>query len=59
MLSSDCKECKYVIWQVALGIGIRCQHKTNQKYKKSDDRLQQLPVLISNIPSCSLKKVKK
>ncbi len=57
MLSSDCKYCKFVIWQVALGIGIRCRHRENQKYKKIDDRLPELPVIISRVPSCNFRDV--
>ena len=55
MLSNECRNCKYVLWQVALGVGIRCKHDDNQRYKKDTDKLQQLTVIISNIPSCNLK----
>jgi len=49
MLSKDCKGCKYCVWMVALGLGIRCSHEENQKYKPKDEKLQNLPVVISHI----------
>jgi len=41
---------------VASGLGVRYTHEENQKYKKDDEQLQQLPVIISNIPdNCEYK----
>lgn len=37
MLSKDCKRCKYCMWSVAQGIGIRCTKEENQKYKLETD----------------------
>lgn len=55
MLSAQCKECKYVVWMVALGQGIRCKHPENQKYKNESDS-QKMPVVISRVPEeCSYK----
>jgi len=48
MNSEVCKKCKYVVWIVGLGQGIRCNYYENQKYKKKGDN--ELPVIISNVP---------
>ena len=50
MLSNDCKSCKYVVWLIALGQGVRCKHLQNQKYKK-EGATSETPVVISNIPN--------
>lgn len=26
MISEDCKNCKHVLWLLALGLGVRCKH---------------------------------
>ncbi len=48
MYSEVCKSCKYVVWMVGLGQGIRCNYYENQKYKKKGEN--ELPVIISNVP---------
>ena len=46
MLSKDCKDCKYLIWLVGIGQGIRCKKPENQ-IKNS-----KLPINISYIKEC-------
>jgi len=50
MLSSDCNGCIYCQRMIGVGLGVRCTHDENQKYKKNDDKHRNLPVIISNIP---------
>jgi len=50
MLSKDCKECRYCVWLVALGFGIRCKKEENQKYIPEDDSHKHLPVIIVYVP---------
>lgn len=50
MLSSDCINCKHVVWLIALGQGVRCKHPENQKYKK-EGTTSKTPVVIPNIPN--------
>ena len=50
MLSKDCIDCKYVVWMVALGQGVRCSHTEHKKYKKENEK-SNAPVVISYIPS--------
>ena len=58
MLSKECKTCKHVFWVVGIGQGVRCRHPENQKYKSEDDN-QNIPVIISRIPSgCTFKVLK-
>jgi len=48
MNSDVCRKCKYVVWVVGLGLGVRCNYQENQKYKKKSDN--ELSVIISNVP---------
>ena len=50
MLTDNCKSCVYCRWLVGVGLGVRCNHEENQKYKNVDDKHKELPVIISNIP---------
>ena len=50
MLSKDCKYCKYCVWGVAIGIGIRCKKEENQKYIQESDTHKHMPVIIGNVP---------
>ena len=53
MKNIDCKDCKWVVWLVGLGLGVRCNHPKNNK--EGDD----LPIIISRIPKgCEYKTVK-
>ena len=49
MLSKYCCGCQYCRWMVGIGFGIRCKHNENHKYKKEDDKHQNMDVIISNI----------
>ena len=42
MHSVNCKDCKWVLWLVGLGLGVRCNHPKNKKGDKT--------ILISEIP---------
>ena len=54
MTLEECQGCKYLIKIIALGLGVRCRHPENQKYKLEDEILPHMPVIISRIPSpCS------
>lgn len=60
MLLNDCDGCVYCQRMIAVGLGVRCTREENQKYKKDDDKLKNLPVIISNIPDkCEYKTVSK
>ena len=50
MLSKDCKECRYCVWGVAVGMGIRCKKEENQKYIPEDDSHKHMPVIIAYVP---------
>ena len=51
MKTIDCKDCKWVVWLVGLGLGVRCNHPKN---KEGD-----IPIIISRIPEgCEYKTVK-
>lgn len=59
MLSDNCKSCVHCRWMVGIGFGVRCAHEENQKYKKSHEKIGELPVIISNIPlNCEFHKDK-
>ena len=48
----DCKDCKWVLWMVGIGLGVRCDHPKNNK--EGD-----VPIIISRIPKgCEYKTVK-
>ena len=58
MLMEECARCKYKVHLIALGLGVRCTHPGNQKYKTEKDS-QNMPVVISRIPSnCLLKETR-
>lgn len=50
MQSSICKDCKHCAWMVGIGMGVRCKHTNNQKFKKEEDSHKNLPVIISHVP---------
>lgn len=52
MTSEFCKDCKFVVWMVGIGQGIRCQHP--KLYKPGEEPL---PV-ISSIEDCRMKEKK-
>lgn len=55
MQMEECGRCKYKAGLIALGLGVRCTHPDNQKYKLKEDS-QTMPVIISRVPSnCLLK----
>jgi hypothetical protein len=45
MKAKDCRDCKWVSWMVGIGLGVRCNHPTNNA-----DNSPGLPILISQIP---------
>ena len=49
MLIKTCRGCKYYVWMVGIGLGVRCTKEENQKYK--DGHLKNLPVIISLVPN--------
>jgi len=60
MLSKDCKKCKWVIWMVGIGQGVRCNHPQNEHFNKHDPKYKkdgiQKPI-ISCIPNgCTFEK---
>ena len=56
MLKKDCKNCKYMISLIGIGLSIRCVKKENQNYKKKE---LSNPVLITFVPkNCSFKEEK-
>ena len=58
MLMEECDKCKHLVRLIGLGLGARCTHSDNQKYKLKEDN-QNMPVIISRIPSdCKLKEVR-
>jgi len=62
MYSKDCKECKWVVWLVALGLGVRCKHPKNNKETELPTKNEEteLPILISKVPlNCEYKTVVK
>ena len=50
MLMEECGRCKYKAHLIALGLGVRCTHPDNQKYKPEEDN-QTMPIIISRVPS--------
>ena len=52
MKTSECKHCKYVVWLIGLGQGVRCNKDENQKFLP-EGKLR--PVVISQIPSCEFR----
>lgn len=57
MTLEECCGCKYLVRLIALGLGARCRHPDNQKYKRKGEALPHLPIIISRIPSpCMHKK---
>lgn len=55
MQMEECGRCKYKAHLIGLGLGVRCTHPGNQKYKLKDDN-QTMPIIISRVPSnCLLK----
>ena len=50
MLMEECGRCKYKAHLIGLGLGVRCTHPDNQKYKREEDN-QNMPILISRVPS--------
>jgi len=60
MLTKDCKNCKHCLWMVAIGFGVRCSHKENQKYISSTEKYKDAPVIISYVPTgCEFKDERK
>ena len=53
MLLKDCNGCIYCQRMIGVGLGVRCRLEENQKYKKADDKLPNLPVIISHVPEGS------
>ena len=51
MLSSYCTNCKFVMWAVGIGQGIRCNHPDVREDGK-------LPPIISEIRDCEKKENK-
>lgn len=50
MQMEECGRCKYKARLIALGLGVRCTHPDNQKYKLEEDS-QTMPIIISRVPS--------
>lgn len=51
----ECGRCKFKAHLIGLGLGVRCTHPDNQKYKREED-YQNMPLLISRVPNnCLLK----
>ncbi len=50
MQMEECGRCKYKAHLIALGLGVRCTHPDNQKYKQEEDH-QTMPIIISRVPS--------
>jgi len=55
MMMKECGRCKYKVHLIGLGLGVRCTHPDNQKYKREEDN-QNMPILISRVPSNCLYK---
>lgn len=54
MLTKDCEGCKYRLWMVGIGQGVRCSNEENQKYKEKESNM---PIIISYVPeNCSFYK---
>ena len=53
MLMEECGRCKYKARLIGLGLGVRCTHPDNQKYKLKDDN-QTMPIIITRVPSSCL-----
>jgi N-formylglutamate amidohydrolase len=49
----ECGRCKYKAHLIGLGLGVRCTHPDNQKYKLKDDN-QTMPIIITRVPSICL-----
>lgn len=57
MLSDICRGCLYCQWMIGLGLGVRCSHSKNKRYKNLQSH-KNLPVIISLIPDgCVYKEV--
>jgi hypothetical protein len=48
MLSNICKDCKHVAWLVAIGQGVRCTKKENNKLN-NEGNIDGIPIIISCI----------
>ena len=51
MKSDYCKSCEFVIWLVAIGQGIKCNHSKNKKDNN--------PISINEIQNCKYYKNKR
>jgi len=49
MMIADCRNCKYVVWLIGIGQGVRCRKEENQQYLPEKQRS---PLIISHIPKC-------
>jgi hypothetical protein len=60
MLLKDCQDCKYCRRMIGVGLGVRCSHPENQKFKRIDESHPQLPVIISRVSEeCGYKTLRK
>jgi hypothetical protein len=50
MTVTECKGCKYSVWLIGIGQGVRCYKTENQKYLPEK---QVSPVLIGHISKCA------
>jgi|SaaInlStandDraft_4_1057021.scaffolds.fasta_scaffold66779_4 hypothetical protein len=60
MLSEHCRICKSVVWMVALGQGIRCNHIENSHYASDTVFMRNgksFP-LISEVPECNVRELR-
>ena len=59
MTLEECDGCKYLIRLIGLGLGVRCTHPDNQKYKLKEELLPHLPLIITRVPiNCPLKETR-
>lgn len=45
MLINECNGCKYLIWQIAIGLGVRCGHPDRKVENE-------LPITINKVIDC-------